>query len=76
MQMVSSMPPDQLQQMMSQMGGMPGIGGAGGEPGGQQGGIIRLTEEEMASVNRLVALGFDQQQAAQAFLACDKNGIF
>lgn len=36
-------------------------------------GVIRLTEEEMASVNRLVALGFSQQQAAQAYLACDKN---
>lgn len=27
----------------------------------------------MAAVNRLVALGFSQQQAAQAYLACDKN---
>lgn len=27
----------------------------------------------MDSVNRLMALGFSQQQAAQAFLACDKN---
>ena len=69
MQMVSSMPPDQLNQMMSSMGG-----GGGGQPGGgQQDGVIRLTEEEMASVNRLVALGFDQQHAAQAYLACDKN---
>lgn len=67
MQMVSSMPPDQLNQMMQSMGG----GGGGG--GGQQDGVIRLTEEEMASVNRLVALGFDQQHAAQAYLACDKN---
>lgn len=66
MQMVSSMPPDQLNQMMSSMNG----GQAGG---GQQEGVIRLTEEEMASVNRLVALGFDQQHAAQAYLACDKN---
>ena len=69
MQMVSSMPPDQLNQMMSSMGG----GGMGAPGGGMQEGVIRLTEEEMASVNRLVALGFDQQHAAQAYLACDKN---
>jgi UV excision repair protein RAD23 len=49
------------------MGGMPGMGGM--EPPN----VVRLTEEEMASVNRLVDLGFDQQQAAQAFLACDRN---
>lgn len=67
MQMVSSMPPDQLNQMVSSMGGQ------GQQGGGQQEGVIRLTEDEMASVNRLVALGFDQQHAAQAYLACDKN---
>jgi UV excision repair protein RAD23 len=64
MQMMSSLPPEQLQQVMS------GIGrGAGGPPPG----TITLTHEEMESVNRLMALGFSQQQAAQAFIACDRN---
>ena len=27
----------------------------------------------MASVRRLLELGFDHQQAAQAYLACDEN---
>lgn len=76
MQMMASMPPEQLQQMMQMapgmMGGMPGgmpggVPGAGGVPTGAH--VVRLTEEEMASVNRLMELGFTQQQAAQAFLA-------
>ncbi len=71
MQMMASMPPDQLQQMMG--GGMGGGGMGGGMGGADPPGVIRLTEEEMEAVNRLVALGFSQQQAAQAYLACDKN---
>ena len=60
------------------MAGMMGMGGMGGGMGGMgrgadPPGVIRLTQEEMESVNRLVALGFTQQQAAQAYLACDKN---
>ena len=70
MQMMSNMPPEQLQQMMANVGGA-GAGGPGF--GGAPSNIIRLSEEEMDAVNRLVALGFDQQQAAQAYLACDKN---
>ena len=68
MQMMASLPPDQLEQIMGQAGGMMG-GGMGADPPG----VIRLTEDEMAAVNRLMALGFSQQQAAQAYLACDKN---
>lgn len=64
MQMMASMPPEQLQQMTAAMGGA-GDGNAGN--------VVRLTEEEMTSVNRLMELGFTQQQAAQAFLACDRN---
>lgn len=68
MQMMASIPPEQMEQMLEGMGG--GMGGMGGaDPPG----VIRLTEEEMAAVNRLMALGFSQQQAAQAYLACDKN---
>ena len=72
MQMMASMPPGQMEQMLGQMG-MGGAGGAGGPGGADPPGVIRLTEEEMAAVNRLMALGFSQQQAAQAYLACDKN---
>lgn len=68
MQMMASMPPEQMEAMLNQ-----GMGGGGHGHGADPPGVIRLTEEEMAAVNRLVALGFSQQQAAQAYLACDKN---
>lgn len=74
MQMMASMPPGQMENILNQagMGGMGGgMGGMG--RGADPPGVIRLTQEEMESVNRLVALGFTQQQAAQAYLACDKN---
>jgi UV excision repair protein RAD23 len=69
MQMMASIPPEQMEQIM----GQAGMGGGGGMGGADPPGVIRLTEEEMAAVNRLMALGFSQQQAAQAYLACDKN---
>merc|ERR1712176_1663010 len=50
-------------------GGMGMMGGGGGS--GPQ--VLRLTEEEMAAVNRLADMGFDRTEAAQAYLACDKN---
>eukprot|EP01091_Cochliopodium_minus_P008580 TRINITY_DN1974_c1_g2_i1.p1 TRINITY_DN1974_c1_g2~~TRINITY_DN1974_c1_g2_i1.p1 ORF type:complete len:259 (+),score=99.18 TRINITY_DN1974_c1_g2_i1:940-1716(+) len=34
---------------------------------------VQLTEEERASLNRLMDLGFDQQSALEAYLTCDKN---
>ena len=81
MQVMATLPPEQLQQMMQGMQGMGGM--PGGMPGGAAGGlpgnlptgahVVRLTEDEMAAVNRLMELGFTQQQAAQAFLACDRN---
>jgi UV excision repair protein RAD23 len=67
--MIGQIPPDQLQEYMMQAmqaGGMPG-GGMGGPQ------VLRLTEEEMAAVDRLTEMGFDRTEAAQAFLACDKN---
>jgi UV excision repair protein RAD23 len=71
--MMQGMPPEQLQQMIA--GGMGGMGGPGGPGGGAPPGqnVIRLSEEEMAAVNRLTAMGFDRNEAAQAYLACDKN---
>jgi UV excision repair protein RAD23 len=72
-QMLGQIPPEQLQQyMMQAMGGAGGggmMGGGGG--GGPQ--VLRLTEEEMAAVDRLADMGFDRTEAAQAYLACDKN---
>jgi UV excision repair protein RAD23 len=72
-QMIGQMPPEQLNQFMMQaMGGTDGLMGEGGAGlGGQH--VLRLTEEEMAAVDRLAELGFDRSEAAQAFLACDKN---
>lgn len=65
-QMIGQMPPEQLNQFM-----MQAMGGGGGGGGGGQ--VLRLTAEEMAAVDRLTDLGFDRSDAAQAFLACDKN---
>ncbi|KAJ3141496.1 hypothetical protein HK101_003372, partial [Irineochytrium annulatum] len=51
-----------------------GAGGAGGAEGGDAGAqYITITPEEDAAINRLAALGFDRQRAAEAFFACDKN---
>lgn len=70
--MIGQLPPDQLQEYMAQaMGGGGGGGGGGGAAGGPQ--VLRLNEEEMAAVDRLTEMGFDRSEAAQAFLACDKN---
>jgi UV excision repair protein RAD23 len=63
-QMIQQLPPEQLNDFM-----MQAMGGGGG--GGQQ--VLRLTAEEMAAVDRLTEMGFDRSEAAQAFLACDKN---
>merc|ERR1712025_1092243 len=56
------------------------MGGGGGPmmmvgPGGDMVGpqVLRLSDEEMAAVDRLTEMGFDRTEAAQAFLACDKN---
>jgi UV excision repair protein RAD23 len=71
--MMQQIPPEQLNQLMAQaMGaGGPGAGMMGGGGGGPQ--VLRLTPEEMEAVDRLTAMGFDRTEAAQAFLACDKN---
>ena len=65
MQMLASMPPAALNEMMQ-----------GGGPGEGHGGVIHLTREEAAAVQRLQELGggrFSQQQAAEAYLSCDRN---
>mmetsp|Transcript_14747 Transcript_14747/g.16798 ORF Transcript_14747/g.16798 Transcript_14747/m.16798 type:complete len:492 (+) Transcript_14747:204-1679(+) len=84
-QLIGQMPPEDLQNYMNMAmqqdmggagGGLPGFmggaaGGGGGAPPGSQ--VVRLTEEEMAAVDRLADMGFDRTEAAQAYLACDKN---
>jgi UV excision repair protein RAD23 len=73
-QILSQMPEGQMHQFMGEMEAMReafGGGDGGGGGGGPQ--VLRLTEEEMAAVNRLTEMGFDRSEAAQAFLACDKN---
>lgn len=67
-QMIGQMPADQLNHFMMQAMGQEG--GGDGDGGAQ---VLRLTEEEMAAVDRLTEMGFDRSEAAQAFLACDKN---
>lgn len=64
--MIGRMPPEQLNQFM-----MQAMGGGEGMMGGSH--VLRLTEEEMAAVDRLAEMGFDRSEAAQAFIACDRN---
>merc|ERR1712087_63400 len=59
---------DFVSQALQQEGAM---GMDGGVMPGQH--VLRLSEEEMAAVDRLTEMGFDRSEAAQAFLACDKN---
>ena len=36
-------------------------------------GTIMVTAEEQQAIQRLMALGFSKLEAAQAYMACDKN---
>eukprot|EP00549_Striatella_unipunctata_P011875 CAMPEP_0118688692 /NCGR_PEP_ID=MMETSP0800-20121206/9063_1 /TAXON_ID=210618 ORGANISM="Striatella unipunctata, Strain CCMP2910" /NCGR_SAMPLE_ID=MMETSP0800 /ASSEMBLY_ACC=CAM_ASM_000638 /LENGTH=436 /DNA_ID=CAMNT_0006585983 /DNA_START=36 /DNA_END=1346 /DNA_ORIENTATION=+ len=64
-QMIGQIPQEQLQEYMQ--------GAAPMMPGGGAPQYLRLTEEEMAAVDRLAEMGFDRTEAAQAFIACDRN---
>ena len=47
-----------------------GDGGFGGNDGEGQ---IDISEDEKAAIDRLAALGFEFERAAEAFFACGKN---
>merc|ERR1719357_2289756 len=52
------------------------MGQVGAQPlpmGNANANLIRMTQAEAASVNRLKNIGFSQQQALEAFLVCNKN---
>lgn len=59
--------PEQFLQLLSETGGDDD---APLPPGAHQ---ISVTEEERDAIERLVRLGFTQDQAIQAYFACDKN---
>ena len=52
---------------------MPRGAGGGGGGGAPPQNVVRLTREEAEAVGRLCELGFSREDAAQAYLACDKN---
>jgi UV excision repair protein RAD23 len=71
---IRNMTPEQLAQMVQGVGGGGrGGGGRGGGGGGGGGHQIQLTQAEADAIQRLQNLGFTREQAAQAYLSCDKN---
>ncbi|KAB5570356.1 putative UV excision repair protein [Coniochaeta sp. 2T2.1] len=61
----------QNQDQFLQLLGEPGSNEDAALPPGAQ--AISVTEEERDAIERLCRLGFDFQQATQAYFACDKN---
>lgn len=78
-QLMNTMPPEALSQILggagAGAGGMPGGMPGGGMGGADPPGVVRieLSEEERAAVERLCNLGFDRNRVLEAYLACDKN---
>jgi UV excision repair protein RAD23 len=77
LQMFGQMQPEQLQEYMDRSSQVGGTGNnefyGGGNGVGTPAPSLRLTEEEMASIDRLVDMGFERGEAIQAYVACDKN---
>ena len=68
-QLIQSHPEEFLSLLGGDAGDFEDVGGEEGE----RGQYVTISPEDDAAINRLVALGFDRNQAAEAFLACDKN---
>ncbi|KAK2075618.1 hypothetical protein QBZ16_001726 [Prototheca wickerhamii] len=70
-----------LQSLVRQLASQYGEEGAAAalmeqdEPGAGEPGVVEvhLSEEEVAAVERLIALGFGRQQCLEAFLICDRD---
>ncbi|KAI6157776.1 hypothetical protein BKA82DRAFT_4061262 [Pisolithus tinctorius] len=62
--------PDALLQFLGDLSGGDDLEGGDLPPGVQ---VVNVTPEEQAAIERLMALGFTREQAAQAYFACDKN---
>jgi len=64
-----------FQQFNSELGLEGGQGGQGGQGQGQGGRqpVLRLSKEEYDAIQRLKEFGFSEMEAAQAYMACDKN---
>merc|ERR1712154_78875 len=48
-------------------------GGGGGGGQGQRGGVIQVTQQEKAAIDRLKAMGFSEHAAVEAYMVCGKN---
>merc|ERR1719336_835550 len=59
--------------MMQQMGMGQGGGGGMGGGQGQRGGVIQVTQQEKAAIDRLKAMGFSEHAAVEAYMVCGKN---
>jgi len=59
--------------VLQHLGIEPGDGDGDGTPIPPGAQVVSVTEEERAAIQRLEALGFPRQDAAEAYFACDKN---
>jgi UV excision repair protein RAD23 len=62
---------DALENLAAGLEGFEGLEGLEGRGGGE--GRIEISEEDNAAIERLAALGFPFEHAAEAFFACEKN---
>ena len=63
--------PDEFERLIVEGG--DDIEGLEGEESDNPPGSIVVSQEDEAAINRLAALGFPKIEAAQSFMACEKN---